>query len=138
MNYVNLNSLVKEVGRDRLVLDLSCRRREDKYYVVTDRWQRFTELEVNIKLFEELAGSCDEFLVHGVDVEGKRAGIDEELVSLLAEADAAVTYAGGIRSLEDMELIRRIGKGRVNATVGSALEIFGGEIYLDDIYKFNL
>ncbi len=138
LNYVNLNSLVREVGKDRLVLDLSCRLKDDKYYVVTDRWQRFTELEVNIKLFEELAGYCDEFLVHGVDVEGKRAGIDEALVSLLSEVSSTVTYAGGVRSLEDMELIRVRGRARVNATIGSALKIFGGEISLDDIYKFNL
>ncbi|MBO6137227.1 MAG: phosphoribosylformimino-5-aminoimidazole carboxamide ribotide isomerase [Lachnospiraceae bacterium] len=138
LNYVNLDRLLKEVGKDRLVLDLSCRKRGDKYFVVTDRWQRFTELEVNIKLFQKLAGACDEFLVHGVDVEGKRAGIDEELVSLLSEADAVITYAGGVRSLEDMELIRLKGRSRINATIGSALNIFGGEILLDDIYRFNL
>ena len=138
LNYVNLNSLVREVGKNKLVLDLSCRLKDGKYYVVTDRWQRFTELEVNIKLFCELAGYCDEFLVHGVDVEGKRAGIDEELVSLLSEVGSTVTYAGGVRSLKDMELIRVRGRAKVNATVGSALKIFGGDISLDDIYRFNL
>jgi hypothetical protein len=88
------------VGKQRLVLDLSCRKRDGRYYVVTDRWQRFSDLALSEASLAELAGSCDEFLVHGVDVEGMQLGIDDELVELLGRwAPIPVTYAGGARTL---------------------------------------
>ena len=91
---------VKLVGKEHLVLDLSCRKRGDHYYVVTDRWQKFSSLEVNKSTLASLATSCDEFLVHGVDVEGMKLGIDEELVSILGKhSPIPVTYAGGARTL---------------------------------------
>jgi phosphoribosylformimino-5-aminoimidazole carboxamide ribotide isomerase len=122
-----LHRLCRLVGRERLVLDLSCRWLNDGYYVVTDRWQKFTKLRISPKLLTELARSCDEFLIHAVDVEGKCMGVDERLINLLAEHTVTpVTYAGGIGSMSDLHLIRRAGRGRLDATVGSALDIFGG------------
>lgn len=122
-----LMSLSRLVGRQRLVLDLSCRWRGDGYYVVTDRWQRFTELRICPEVLEDLAGWCDEFLVHAVDVEGKCMGIDARLLALLAESlPVPTTYAGGVASMADLELIRESGRGRIDVTVGSALDIFGG------------
>lgn len=122
-----LETLVRKVGRKHLVLDLSCRWRDDAYYVVTDRWQKFTGLRVDGDTLSRLADSCDEFLVHAVDVEGKCMGVDERLIKLLAEqATIPITYAGGVSSMADLELIRKAGKGLLDATVGSALDIFGG------------
>ena len=121
---VRLNRLV---GRKRLVLDLSCRWRQDGYYVVTDRWQKFTSLRICPETLEDLAAYCDEFLVHAVDAEGKCMGIDARLLDLLAASTPApTTYAGGVASFADLELIRRNGRMRIDVTVGSALDIFGG------------
>ncbi len=122
-----LTGLVRQVGREHLVLDLSCRWREDGYYVVTDRWQKFTDLRLDGRVLDWLARFCDEFLVHAVDVEGKCMGVDERLIGLLADhVPIPTTYAGGVTSLSDLELIRRAGRGRLDVTVGSALDIFGG------------
>lgn len=122
-----LRQLRDRVGRERLVLDLSCRFRDDGYYVVTDRWQKFTSLQVSGPTLARLAEFCDEFLVHAVDVEGKCMGVDDRLIRLLAEhATIPTTYAGGVASMADLELIRDAGRGRLDATVGSALDIFGG------------
>lgn len=128
-----LQSLVNVIGKERLVLDLSCRRQpehpEGDYYVVTDRWQKFTNYPVNEETLKDLSSYCAEFLVHGVDVEGLQCGILPDLVTLLGQASPIpVTYAGGVRSLEDMELVRRLGNDRVDCTVGSALDIFGGSL----------
>ena len=121
--------MVSVVGKDRLVLDLSCRVRDGKYWVVTDRWQNFTDTEVNAETLELLGSYCDEFLVHAADVEGKQEGIDLDLVRILADgAPVPTTYAGGAKSLKDMERIFEVGRGRVNLTIGSALDIFGGTI----------
>ena len=122
-----LERLTRLVGKDRLVLDLSCRWRHDGYYVVTDRWQRFTELRINPAVLDELSASCDEFLVHAVDVEGKCMGIDARLLDLLATSvPIPTTYAGGVATMADLERIRVSGRGRIDVTVGSALDIFGG------------
>lgn len=124
-----LKQMVRAVGREHLVLDMSCRRREGRYYVVTDRWQHFTEVEVTAKLLEELGGCCDEFLVHGVDVEGKASGIETELVRELAKyKEREITYAGGVGSLADLEVLRQAGENRIHVTVGSALDLFGGDL----------
>jgi phosphoribosylformimino-5-aminoimidazole carboxamide ribotide isomerase len=134
-----LAQLVQRVGRRRLVLDLSCRRRGDDYFVVTDRWQKFTGLKVNRESLEMLASSADEFLVHAVDVEGLCRGIDLELVErLAADSPLPTTYAGGARSLEDLETVTRIGRGRIHLTIGSALDIFGGTgVHYEDVVAFN-
>ena len=122
-----LAALVRSVGRERLVLDLSCRRRGADYWVVCDRWQRFTTLQVTVSTLRRLADACAEFLVHGVDVEGLRAGFETPLVALLGEhSPLPVTYAGGLRSLTDLDEVERLGGGRVDASIGSALDLFGG------------
>ncbi len=123
-----LNRLVEAVGKDRLVLDLSCRKRGDSHIVVTDRWQTFTDEPVNPRLLDRLSTYCREYLIHAVDVEGKCAGVDVSLLKVLgAWQGIPVTYAGGIHSLEDIELIESFGKGAIDFTVGSALDIFGGK-----------
>lgn len=127
LDAARLEALVRAVGRDRLVLDLSCRVRDGEYFVVTDRWQKFTELKVNRDTLVKLAGHCAEFLVHAVDVEGLCRGIDTGLVARLgAGSPMPVTYAGGAQSLADLETVTRLGGGRVDLTIGSALDIFGG------------
>ena len=115
------------VGKERLVLDLSCRKRGDAYVVVTNRWQLFTELVITPETLERLADYCAEFLIHAVDVEGKQAGIDDALIECLADmSPLPVTYAGGIRNLDDLYRVEELGSGRVDATAGSSLDIFGG------------
>ncbi len=133
-----LNEMVRRVGRRRLVLDLSCRRRGEAYVVVTDRWQRFTEVEVTRETLARLAGYCDGFLVHGVDVEGRRMGIEEGLVKALeAWSPIPVTYAGGARSLDDLDRVKALGKGRVDLTIGSALDIFGGDVAYREVVAWQ-
>jgi phosphoribosylformimino-5-aminoimidazole carboxamide ribotide isomerase len=143
-----LKQLVEICGKDRLVLDLSCRRKpqtldndgfvDNHYYVVTNRWQSFTDYKVTAESLTELATCCDEFLVHGVDVEGKQCGILEDLVVLLGDhSPIPVTYAGGVRSLDDLELVKRLGKDKVDATVGSALDCFGGELKYDAVVAWH-
>lgn len=127
LNEERLARLRDTIGRERLVLDLSCRWRDDGYYVVTDRWQKFTSLKISGETMGQLAEYCDEFLVHAVDVEGKCMGVDERLIRLLARyTTLPITYAGGVASMADLTLIRDAGHGRLDATVGSALDIFGG------------
>ncbi len=134
-----LAQLVASIGRERLVLDLSCRLRDGGYYVVTDRWQKFTYLKVEAATLEKLAGSCAEFLVHAVDVEGLCRGVDEELVTRLARwSPVPATYAGGARSLADLERVTELGQGRVDLTIGSALDLFGGSgVCYADVVAFN-
>lgn len=134
-----LAELVRRIGRERLVLDLSCRKRGDDYFVVTDRWQNFTDLKLGPETFAALARQCAEFLVHAVDVEGLCRGIDGELVAQLAEwSPLPATYAGGAKSLEDLATVQRLGQGRVDLTIGSALDIFGGAgVRYADAVAFN-
>ncbi len=125
----NLERLVRAVGRQHLVLDVSCKRREDGYYIVTDRWQRETVVQITPDLLDELSAYCDEFLIHAVDVEGKKGGIEEMLIGELAGWQGIpVTYAGGVRDLEDLRKMRKAGGGRIDVTIGSALSIFGGTL----------
>ena len=139
LDWEQLKALVAAIGRERLVLDLSCRVRDGKYFVVTDRWQKFTELTVTPQTLEELSKSCAEFLVHAVDVEGLCRGVDLELVKLLGEASPIpTTYAGGARSLDDLDLVTRLGHGRIDLTIGSALDIFGGTgVRYADVVEYN-
>lgn len=132
-NERHLSKMTGAVGRERLVLDLSCRRSGGSYFIVTDHWTRFTDVELTSKTLEELSDSCSEFLVHAVDSEGQRKGPELELVDLLAQAPIPATYAGGVASFEDLEALRERGKGRVDVTVGSALDIFGGNMPYRDV-----
>jgi len=134
-----LKKLVAAIGREKLVLDLSCRKRGEDYFVVTDRWQKFTDVKLSAENLRDLSGSCAEFLVHAVDVEGLCRGIDSELVARLAEwSPIPVTYAGGAKSLADLEAVTRIGQGKVDLTIGSALDIFGGNgVRYEDAVVFN-
>jgi phosphoribosylformimino-5-aminoimidazole carboxamide ribotide isomerase len=138
-----LTSLRDILTKEKLVLDLSCRRKpgecsDGNYYVVTDRWQTFTDYPVNATTLSELAEYCDEFLVHGVDVEGKQCGILEDLVELLGKhSPIPVTYAGGVRSLDDLKLVEQLGSSRVDCTVGSSLDIFGGTLQYDDVVRWH-
>lgn len=135
-----LDDLMETIGPEQLVLDLSCRLRDDSYYVVTNRWQTFTDLMLSRSVLEDLANYCDEFLVHGVDVEGLCAGVDIDLVRKLAEwSPIPVTYAGGARSLNDLQTVHDESQGKVDLTIGSALDIFGGTgVAYEDAVKFNL
>lgn len=139
IDWERLEALVKKIGKDRLVLDLSCKKRNDLYFVVTDRWQKFTEEAIAPQLLEKLAKYCAEFLVHSVDVEGMRKGVDVELVEKLARwSPIPATYAGGARTIEDLELVTRISKNRVDLTIGSALDIFGGTgVKYSEAVEFN-
>ncbi|GAB5353610.1 hypothetical protein AAMO2058_000049900 [Amorphochlora amoebiformis] len=135
-----LKEMVKVVGRERLVLDLSCRKKIDEgkasFYVVTDRWQKFTNYKITKENLEFLSSFCTEFLVHGVDVEGKRQGVDADLVKLLGQISALpVTYAGGVRSVDDLKLVQTLGAGKVDVTVGSALDIFGGDLSYEEVAR---
>ena len=134
----NLKELENRVGKNRLVLDLSCKKKDDTYSIVTDRWQKFTDLVISKENMERLSSFCDEFLVHAVDVEGLQCGVNVELVNLLCNfSPIAVTYAGGIRFLEDLDVINKEGRGNVDATIGSALDIFGGSLKYEDVVKWH-
>ena len=123
----HLRQLMEIVGREHLVLDLSCRKKDGVYYIVTDRWQKFTDVQLNEETLHRLAGYCSEFLVHAVDVEGKSSGIETEVVKLLADyADIPATYAGGVGSFSDLSKLRKAGKNKIDVTIGSALDLFGG------------
>ena len=134
-----LAAMLKAVGKARLVLDLSCRRRGEDYFVVTDRWQKFTELAIAPESLGRLARSCVEFLVHSVEVEGLCRGIDRERVAKLGRwTPIPATYAGGANSLRDLEAATQLGQGKVDLTIGSALDIFGGRgVRYEDCLEFN-
>lgn len=137
IDYGNLQKLRDVTGKKHLVLDLSCRRREGEYYIVTDRWQKFTEEKLEEPLLERLSEYADEFLIHAVDVEGKAKGIEAGVAELLGNwGKIPVTYAGGIGSFADLEELRRLGKGRLNFTIGSALDLFGGDMGFEDVVWF--
>jgi phosphoribosylformimino-5-aminoimidazole carboxamide ribotide isomerase len=139
LDWDRLAELVKTIGKSRLVLDLSCRKRGNDYFVVTDRWQKFTELTLSAETLQKLAESCAEFLIHAVDVEGLCLGIDRELVTKLGEwTPIPTTYAGGAKSMADLEETTRLSAGRVDLTIGSALDIFGGTgVRYADAVAFN-
>ena len=142
IDYERLAELVATVGKERLVLDVSCRWREEAggeagYYIVTDRWQKFTEEKVTLSLLDKLKDSCDEFLIHAVDVEGKANGIETELVRMLGEwGEIPVTYAGGVGSFADLEQLKVLGQNKVNVTIGSALDLFGGTMEYAKVLEY--
>lgn len=137
LNFDNLKSLVKCIGKEHLVLDLSCRKKGSDYYIVTDRWQTFTDIELNKSTLEELSQYCDEFLVHAVDVEGKSAGIDEHILKILSECDSVpITYAGGVSDMSDLEKLRKLGDNKIDVTIGSALDLYGGKMQYEKVVEY--
>ncbi len=137
IHYERLKRLSNIVGKERLVLDLSCRRRGKSYYIVTDRWQKFTEEVIETSLLERLAEYADEFLIHAVDVEGKAQGVETELVKMLGSwGQVPVTYAGGVGSFEDLKQLKTLGRNRLNVTIGSALDLFGGTMEFEKVCEF--
>lgn len=137
INRENLKNLLSVVGREHLVLDLSCRKKDNEYYIVTDRWQKFTEEKVTPALLDALADSADEFLIHAVDVEGKASGIEEPLAEMLGDwGKIPITYAGGVSSFEDLGILKKLGQNRINVTIGSALDLFGGTMPYRKVLEF--
>ena len=133
-----MEKLKREVGKEHVVIDVSCRKKDGQYYIVTDRWQTFTDVVLDEQILKELAGYSDEFLVHGVDVEGKAAGVDKHLAELLGRYHGnPVTYAGGIGSMEDLEQFAHLTKGCLDFTIGSALDLFGGTLPYEKVRKYR-
>ncbi|MBE5922643.1 MAG: phosphoribosylformimino-5-aminoimidazole carboxamide ribotide isomerase [Lachnospiraceae bacterium] len=137
IHYDRLEKMVAAVGRECLVLDLSCRKKDGAYYIVTDRWQKFTDVRVTHELLNDLSAYCDEFLVHAVDVEGKSSGVEEELIQLLSGWEGIpITYAGGVSSFDDLDKLKTLGKNHLDVTIGSALDLFGGKLPYDEVVQF--
>lgn len=138
IHWDNLTNLEKKIGKRRLVLDLSCKKKDDVYYIVTDRWQTFTDITISKENLEQLACYCDEFLIHAADKEGLQSGIDIPLIAWLADnSPIPVTYAGGVRTLADMDIIRKQGNNKIDFTVGSALDIFGGPLKYQEVVSWH-
>ena len=139
IRWEQMERLKNTVGKERIVIDVSCRKREDDYYIVTDRWQNYTDVRLTEDVLRKLEVYCDEFLVHGVDVEGKSSGIDEKLARLLGNYNGIpVTYAGGIGSFEDLKCFEQVTQGKVDFTIGSALDLFGGTVPYDEVKLYRL
>ncbi|MDE6663141.1 MAG: phosphoribosylformimino-5-aminoimidazole carboxamide ribotide isomerase [Lachnospiraceae bacterium] len=137
INFENMHKLVSETGKEKLVLDLSCRMKDGKYYIVTDRWQKYTEVVLNEENMDMFSQFCDEFLIHAVDVEGKANGIEKELVKMLGNWNKIpITYAGGVHSFEDLGLLKELGHNKINVTIGSALDLFGGSMNFDEVLDY--
>lgn len=136
IRYDKLRELVKVTGKQRLVLDLSVRRKDGRYLIVTDRWQKYTKVELTEQTLDELSGYCDEFLVHAVDVEGRADGIEVGLADLLGNwGRIPVTYAGGVHNFDDLRLLKKLGRDRIHVTVGSALDLFGGSMGFEEVLR---
>lgn len=134
INYDNIHKLVDAVGSEHIVLDLSCRKKDDRYYIVTDRWQKFTDVTISHETLDTLASYCDEFLIHAADVEGKCQGIEEDLVRLLDSWNGkTITYAGGVGSYEDLRSLKELSHNKINVTIGSALDLFGGKLEFNKV-----
>ena len=140
-----LELLTRTVGRERLVLDLSCKRVSDpedthpRWKIAINRWQTLIDIEITAETLEDLSRYCDEFLIHAADVEGKQQGMDDELIMFLAEySPIPCTYAGGAKSLKDLEHCKKISNGKIDLTIGSALDLFGGKgVKYEDCVRFN-
>ncbi|QGH33753.1 phosphoribosylformimino-5-aminoimidazole carboxamide ribotide isomerase [Gracilibacillus salitolerans] len=132
-----LEKLIEKIGKENLVIDLSCKQKDGKWYVVTDKWTKFSNIEITPSTVKDLENYCDEFLIHAADVEGKRGGIEENLVAKLADnVSIPTTYAGGVRSIEDLELFEQLAKGKLHVTIGSALDIFGGDLSYQEVVEY--
>ena len=132
-----LQKLVELVGKEHIVLDLSCRKKDGKWYVMTERWTTWSEFEVNQASISMLEAYCDEFLIHAVDVEGKKGGMQLDLIEdIAAWTTIPTTYAGGVRSMEDLTLFHSMTNGQLHLTIGSALSIFGGDLSYDEVVAY--
>lgn len=136
IDFDRLNRLVSLIGKHRLVLDLSCKKRGEDYYIVTDRWQKFTDTALSEQTIDMLSDYCDEFLIHAADAEGKSKGIETGAAEIMAGSPIPCTYAGGISSFGDLDKLKEIGGGRLDFTVGSALDIFGGNIPFEKVSDY--
>lgn len=137
IDYEKLEKLKKAVGREHIVLDLSCKKKEDAYYIVTDRWQKMTEEKLTANLLKKLEAYADEYLIHAADVEGKQQGIELAVAELLGKYEGLpVTYAGGVHDFEDIRRLKQAGAGRVNVTIGSSLDLFGGSLSYKEVLAF--
>lgn len=136
IQYDKLKKLVQKTGKQHLVLDLSVRKKDGRYLIVTDRWQKYTRVELTEQTLDELSAYCDEFLIHAVDVEGKTGGIETDLVEILGRwGKMPVTYAGGVHSFEDLGILKKLGRDRVHVTIGSALDLFGGNMKFEEVLR---
>ena len=137
VNFDHLSQLVHAVGQEHLVLDLSCRLRGEDYTVVTDRWQKDTDYKISVDNLDLFAGYVNEFLIHAVDCEGKMHGIDGKLAKILGKwGKIPITYAGGVSSISDLDLLRNYGMDRLDVTIGSALSLFGGPLPFQDVLSY--
>lgn len=137
VNYDNIHKLVDAVGKEHIVLDLSCRRKDNDYYIVTDRWQKFTDVTITHQTLDELSDYCDEFLIHAADVEGRCQGIETGLIRILDSwnGTTVITYAGGVGSYEDLQSLKELSHNKINVTIGSALDLFGGKLNFEKILE---
>lgn len=136
IDYERLERLKEAVGKEQLVLDLSCKKADGQYKIVTDRWQKITDEVVDAALMDRLSDYCSEFLVHAVDVEGRSGGIEKELAAMLGQwGKLPVTYAGGVHCYEDLELLKTLGNNKLNVTIGSALDLFGGSMKWEEVLR---
>lgn len=134
----NLEKLADAAGAGHVVLDVSCRKKDGKYYIVTDRWQKFTKVQLSEEILYWMKEYCDEFLVHGVDVEGKASGVEDALVEMLSAVQGIpITYAGGISSLEELERFRQLSGGKLDFTIGSSLDLYGGSIPYEEVKNYS-
>ncbi|HPF28580.1 MAG TPA: phosphoribosylformimino-5-aminoimidazole carboxamide ribotide isomerase [Lachnospiraceae bacterium] len=139
LDYENMKKITNKVGKEHLVLDLSCRSKLNDYYIVTNRWQNYTGVVLNEDLLEDLEKYAAEYLIHAVDVEGKASGIEEKVAYMLGNYNGIpVTYAGGVHSYSDLQLLKQLGKNRVNVTIGSALDLFGGTMKFEEVLDYCL
>ena len=139
LDWERLERLSKTVGKEHLVLDLSCKRVDKGWKIAVNRWQTLIDIEINAENLADLSNYCDEFLIHAADVEGKQQGMDDELIVFLSKhSPIPCTYAGGARALADLEHCKEISNGKIDLTIGSALDLFGGTgVKYDDCVKFN-
>lgn len=137
INEENLKKIYAVTGKEHLVLDLSCRKKGEDYYIVTDRWQNFTNVKLDDEVLDRISEYCDEFLIHAVDVEGKASGIEKELARMLGNwKKIPVTYAGGVGSFEDLQALKELGQDKLDVTIGSALDLFGGKMEFQKVLEY--
>lgn len=130
-----LSDFQKKIGKEKITIDLSCKKKNDDYFLSLNKWQTFSDIEVNENLFSFLAEYCSEFLIHAVDMEGKQSGIDKQLIHLIQKSPIPVVYAGGISSLEEIKYLH---KKNIAYSIGSALDIFGGKhISYQELIEFE-